>query len=154
MAFTDLPEKVKSIYRLLSGTDYSVGVTQDTSLANTVDTVTAYIASDAIMNGVVTLTPKFQKIAVSATGTLVSAVSSKKIRILGFYLIANGTVNVNFQSHTTTSNATGLSYLVANTGVTSGFFPSGLFETTVSEALDIALSGSISVGGQLVYVEV
>lgn len=111
-------------------------------------------STDVIYNGNTALTPKFAKIALSATGTVVALVSNKKIRVLGFYLISAGTVNINFQSHTTTGTASGLSYLVANSGVSSGFFPTGLFETVAGEALDIALSASIAVGGQLVYVEV
>lgn len=132
----------------------AVEVTLATALDKTNDSTTGYLATDAIMNGATPLTPKFAPIALSATGSVVAAVTGKKIRVLGFFFVANGTVNVNFQSHTTTTTKTGLSYLVANSGVSSGFYPVGLFETVAGEALDLALSGSIAVGGQVVYVEV
>jgi len=132
----------------------NVKVTIATALDKVNDSITSALATDAIMNGATALTPKFAPIALSATGTVVAAVTAKKIRVLGFIFVAAGTVNVNFQSHTTTTTKTGLSYLVANSGVSSGFFPVGLFETVAGEALDLALSASIAVGGQVVYVEV
>lgn len=103
------------------------------------------------------LTPKFAKIAASSSGaaTVVAAVTSKKIRVLQFYLTGNGAVNANFQSHTTTATATGLVYIAAaGGGVSVPFSPLGSFETVAGEALDINLSGAVAVGGHLVYVEV
>jgi hypothetical protein len=99
---------------------------------------------------------KFATISTSTNGasTLVAAVATKKIRVLSYVLIANGAVNVKFQSHTTPTDLSGLLYLVANTGASSGFSPLGHFESTAGEALDINLSGNVAVGGHLSYVEV
>lgn len=118
--------------------------------------VSAAQATDTLMNGTTQLTPKFAAINASASGvtTVIAAVASKKLRILGFFLITNGAVNVNFQSHTTTTTKTGTLYCAANGGVSSGFGQFGWFETVAGEALDINLSGAVSVGGQIVYVEV
>jgi hypothetical protein len=67
--------------------------------------------------------------------------------------VSNGTVNAKFQS-STGGDITGLLYLVANTGASSGYSPTGHFETVSGEALELNLSGAIAVGGHLSYVEV
>jgi|WetSurMetagenome_2_1015567.scaffolds.fasta_scaffold1305328_2 hypothetical protein len=97
---------------------------------------------------------KYAPIVASASGntSVVAAVAGTKIRVIAYNYMANGTVNVKFQSATT--DKTGLSYLIANTGKVCPFNPAGWFETAVGEALNINLSASIAVGGELVYVEV
>ena len=97
--------------------------------------------------------PQGFPIAASSSGatSIIAAQAGWKWRIYQLcWLKANGTVNSNFQSHSTTSNATGISYDVANTGIAPGYNPDGWFDTTVGEGLDINLSGSVTVGGQLV----
>jgi hypothetical protein len=100
--------------------------------------------------------PKFAKIVASASGatTVVAAVTSKKIRVLSYVLVANAAVNTKFQSHVTPTDLTGLEYLGSNGGVSAGFSPAGHFETVAGEALDINLSGAVAVGGHLTYIEV
>lgn len=90
----------------------------------------------------------------SGANTLINAVSGKRIIVLSYVVVANGTVNVKFQSHITPTDLTGLEYLVANTGVSAGYNPVGHFATIVGEALDINLSASIAVGGHVTYVTV
>src|SRR5665213_95471 len=87
----------------------------------------------------------------SGVTNLVAAVSGKSIRVLQLVLIANGAVNVKFQSHVTPTDLTGLFYLVANTGFSAPFSPIGQFQTTQGEALDINLSQSVAIGGYLSY---
>jgi hypothetical protein len=127
-----------------------------TALSNLIDKITAYDATDALMNGTTALTPKFAKITASSSGAteVVAAVTSKKIRPIGVVLVVNATVNVKFQSHTTPTDLTGLLYLAANGGFAPGYNPKGYFETLSGQALDINLSGNVAVGGWLVYVEV
>lgn len=103
--------------------------------------------------GGVAVTPKYKVISLSATGTVVAAVPGKKIRVISYVIMASGTVNTKWQSHVAPTDLGGLLYLVANTGAVSGYNPSGHFETVVSEALDLNLSGSVAVGGHLTYVE-
>ena len=95
----------------------------------------------------------FAPITASASGVtnLVAAQAGKSIRVLQVVLVANGAVNVKFQSHVTPTDLTGLFYLIANTGFSSGFSPSGQFQTVSGEALDINLSGNVAVGGYLTY---
>ena len=125
-------------------------------LVNTSDTITAYPATDSLMNGTTALTPKFAVITASSSGAtqIVAAVSSKKIRVLSYVFQCNATVNVKFQSHVTPTDKTGLLYNAANTGASSGFNPLGHFETIAGEALDINLSGAVAVGGHITYAEV
>lgn len=161
---------LKKLYAAITGT-LTVGthaVTQGTSPWVTSGTTTATLAAgtalagqvsasdetSTIYSGTTALTPKFATISVSATGTLVALVSAKKIRVLSYVLVANGAVNVKFQSHVTPTDKTGLFYLIANTGVSSGYSPVGHFESIAGEALDLNLSASVAVGGHLTYVEV
>lgn len=91
-------------------------------------------------------------IQVSATATIVAAVPGYRIIVCGYTLMASGTVNVKFQSHTTPTDLTGLLYLIANTGASPAINPAGLFATLVGEALDLNLSAGIAVGGHLNYI--
>lgn len=124
--------------------------------AVTTDAISAALQTNAIMNSLTALTPKFQKITASSSGatTIVSAVTSKKIRVLSWSLVVNAAVNVKWQSHVTPTDITGLYYFAANGGIAAPFNPLGLFETVSGEALDINLSGAQAVGGALVYIEV
>lgn len=124
------------------------------NIASDQHTLPTSAETGTVFSGNVALTPANAKIALSATGTVVALVSSKKIRVLALAVIANAAVNVNLQSHTTTATATGLFYLAANGGFVLPFNPVGWFDTVAGEALDIALSGSIAVGGTLTYVAV
>jgi hypothetical protein len=99
------------------------------------------------------LTIKKIPVAVSASGTLIAAVSGKMIRVIAFALTSSGTVNVKFQSHVT-GDLTGLFYEIANTGFVLSPNTWGWFETVAGEALDISLSAGIPVGGVLTSVEV
>lgn len=121
-------------------------------------TATVNVADDSsiLKLGNTSVTPKFAKIAASSSGVniVVAAVATKKIRVLSYVLNANGTVNAKWQSHTTPTDLTGLDYLIANTGVSSGYSPVGHFETVAGESLDLNLSAAIAVGGHITYIEV
>lgn len=119
-----------------------------------IGSVSASDETSILYSGTTALTPAFATISVSATGTLVALVSSKKIRVLSLSLMSSGTVNVKFQSHVSPTDITGLYYLVANTGFVLPYNPLGWFQTVSGEALDINLSAGIAVGGCLVYVAV
>ena len=112
--------------------------------------------TSTIYNGTTSLTPKFATITASSSGasTLVAAVTSKKIRVISYVVVASAAVNIKFQSHVTPTDKTGLLYLAANGGVSGAYAPTGHFETIAGEALDINLSGAVAVGGHLTYVEV
>lgn len=111
--------------------------------------------SDAVYVAGVAVTPKFAVIAASSSGDnqIVAAVTSKKIRVLAYNMVANGAVNAKFQSDAT--DKTGLKYFdAAGAGICAPFNPVGWFETVAGEKLDLNLSGAVAVGGELVYIEV
>lgn len=129
------------------------------SIAPATDMRTLPMSQDTntLLNGNTALTPVDAPITASASGatTLVALVAAKKIRVLSMFLSANGAVNAKFQSHTTTATATGLIYCAAaGDGLVLPFNPLGWFDTVAGEALDINLSGTVAVGGQLKYVAV
>ena len=74
------------------------------------------------------------------------------LRAAYWALTANGAVNVNLQSHTTTAIATGLHYLTQYAPAGGAWCPGGIFATLPGEGLDINLSGNVAVGGELTYV--
>lgn len=93
-------------------------------------------------------------IEVSATAVLVQGVAGKKIRVLGFVLSGNGTVNVRFQSGAGSPQVdiSGPFYLAANKDSSAPFNPKGWFDTLVGDPLQLALSTGVAVGGILEYV--
>lgn len=92
-----------------------------------------------------------QKISTSASGAtqLVAAPGAGLfIRVFGFSLSANGTVNAKFQSAST--DMTGLYYLTQFGGVVRQN-EQCLFDCAANEALNINLSGAVAVGGEITY---
>ena len=134
-----------------------VDVLTQPARAATTDTITAKLATDAIQNGTTALTPKFAKISASSSGnnTVVAAVTSKKIRVLGWNLVGNGAVNAKWQDGAGGTDLTGLYYVAAaGGGICVPFNPVGWFETSSNTLLNLNLSGAVAVGGSLCYVEV
>ena len=112
--------------------------------------------NDEYYSGATALTVKWATVAASTSGdnTIVAAVSGKKIRVLQAELIANGTVNVKWQSGASGTDKTGLAYMVVNSGYVLPYSPIGWFETAASTLLNLNLSAAIAVGGVIAYVEV
>lgn len=108
-------------------------------------------------SGTTALTPKYAAISAATSGasnTLVAAVTSKKITVLKWHIIASGgAVNVKFQSNGST-DLTGLMNLVANQPISGAYCPVGHFQSAAGESLSINLSGAVQVSGYLVYLEV
>jgi hypothetical protein len=92
-------------------------------------------------------------ISVAGAGatTIVAAVPGKIIRIISAYLVVGGAVNINWQSHNTTSDADGVQDFAQNGGIVLPFNPIGWFDTVAGEALDIVTSTGAQVGGNLTY---
>lgn len=102
----------------------------------------------------VSRTPRYATVATSASGatTIVATpTAGQTIRVVAINLVANGAVNVKWQSHVTPTDLTGLAYLAANGGYILPYNPAGWFEANISEALDINLSGAVAVGGSITY---
>lgn len=142
-AASPLPTAPQSLPALAAGT-------------NLIGQVSASDETSTIYNGTTALTPLFATVVASSSGVtnIVAAVALKKIRVVAAQLVANGAVNVKWQSHVTPTDITGLAYLAANGGYVLPYNPVGWFQTVSGEALDINLSGSVAVGGSITYVTV
>lgn len=112
--------------------------------------------TSTVYHGTTILVPKYAAIAASGSGnnTVVAAVAGKKLRVLAYTFVANGTVNVKWQSGAGGTDLTGLTYCVANMGKVAPFCPVGWCETAVGALLNLHLSGAVAVGGEVVYVEI
>lgn len=101
------------------------------------------------------VTPKFASISVSSSGdnTIVAAVTSKKLRVLAYVIVSDGTVAAKWRSSTTT-DLTGAMSLLASSGVSTAYSPVGHFETAAGEALTLNLSAAIGARGHLTYLEI
>lgn len=91
--------------------------------------------------------------AESGDNTVVAAVAGKKIRVVGFVLVAAGAVDARFESDADGTALTGVMTLAAaGDRIASGFSPLGWFETAAGELLNLELSGAVSVDGMLTYL--
>lgn len=105
-------------------------------------------------------TPKFILANVAASQTdsnIVTAVTAKKIRVLGVIVLTAATAtNVTFNSKGAGAG-TAISALFAcgaNNGFALGFNPVGWFETAAGEALTVTTGAGSTTGFQIVYIEV
>ncbi len=123
---------------------------------NLLGSASAKLGTDAIMDGVTPLTPKFAAIAASSSGdnTLIAAVVSKKIRVLSYTLVAAGAVVCRFEDGAGGTAKSGQMALAANGVLSVPFSPVGHFETTANTLLNLELGGAVSVAGHICYVEV
>jgi hypothetical protein len=138
-----------------------VDVTRAPVRAATTDAITAKIATDAIQNGLTALTPKFAfaNVAASATdSSIVSAVASKKLRVLAAYAVAGDTTGSDLTFNTKPAGAgsaiTALFNNAANGGEVLPFSPVGWFETVAGEGLTVTTGAGSTTGIGVVYIEV
>jgi hypothetical protein len=132
------------------------GVANETAVASPVP-VQSSIESSQMSGAGVILTPKFAVISATTDNgdvSLVAAVSSKKIRVLSYTLVADAAITIRFESGAAGTALSGTMPLIANTGIASGFCPVGHFETAVITALSLEMTGTGNVYGHLTYVEV
>jgi hypothetical protein len=90
----------------------------------------------------------------SGQTAVVAAVTGRKIKVLGYVLMAAGTVNVKWQDGTT--DLTGALPLTAQVGAVvpqcggEGYHPEW-FKTTAGNALNLNCDSTVGVYGQVVY---
>lgn len=124
--------------------------------------VAAYAGTTYVQNGTTQLTPQFAVINLTATGTLVAAVTAKKIRVLALFMTLEcqtGDETYTFKSGAAGTAITGALCDAAAAGavipICLGFNPVGYFETAAGALLELALAGtSPNAQGSLVYVAV
>ena len=129
------------------------GTGTDTQVAQPLP-VQATIESSQMSNVGTIVTPKFASINISSSGdnSIVAAVTSKKIRVLSYVIVADAAVAAKFRSGTT--DLMGAASLAANGGVAAPFNPVGQFETAATTALNLNLASAVGVRGHLTYVEI
>lgn len=91
--------------------------------------------------------------ATSGDNTIVAAPGAgKKIRVIGFFLVAGGAVTARFESGASGTALTGQMSLAANGGVVSAYNPGGCFaDCAANTLLNLELGGAVSVDGALTY---
>jgi len=89
--------------------------------------------------------------ALSPDNTLIAAVASKRIRVVGLLMVAAGAVVARFESDTGGTALTGAMSLITGTPIQL-YNPLGLFETDVAnELLNLELSAAVLVAGFMTY---
>lgn len=113
--------------------------------------------TDSIYQGTTARTPVFASIAAASSGdnTLVAAQgASNKIRVVSLVLVADGAVDVRFESGAAGTALTGQMALTTNSGFTLPYNPVGWFETAANTLLNLELSAAVGVNGCLTYIVV
>ena len=93
--------------------------------------------------------------ATSGDNSIVAAVTGKRIKVLGLVMVAAGAVTARFESAAGGTALTGQMSLITGTPIVLPLdLEVGHFETAAGAALNLELSGAVSVDGVLTYVEV
>ena len=105
----------------------------------------------AVTDGGSGKTLKSASFSLSATGSVVSAVASKRIKVYAVKLIVSAAISVNFRSGGATA-LEGAQPIAANGGfIESVNPPAFLFGTTAGESLDLVISGTGTASGRISY---
>ncbi len=128
--------------------------------ARTTDSISAALATDALMNSLTALTPKFALANVAASqtdGNIVTAVTAKKIRVIALSCVCGATAtDITFNSKGAGAG-TAISPLYANGGNGGEVLPGnpwGWFESASGEALTATTGAGSTTGISVTYVEV
>jgi hypothetical protein len=96
-------------------------------------------------------TKKSQKFSLSGTGTVVSAVSTKRIKVYAVKLLTSAALTVKFRDGGSTDLEDAQS-LAANGGFTESVAPPDfLFATSAGNSLDLVIAGAGTVAGRVSY---
>jgi hypothetical protein len=135
-----------------------VNVRSMPAAARTTDAIGVAHQTDAIMNGLTALTPKFKSITVTASSTdssVVAAVASKKIRVLSLAHHCGSTATTaTYESDGGSDTRLHKIPAGANGGQVLAFSPAGHFETLSGEALIVTTGAGSDTEITLTYVEV
>lgn len=96
-------------------------------------------------------TLKTQKFSLSATGTVISAVSAKKLKIYAYKLVVSAAISVKWRDGSST-DIEDLQPLAPSGGEAESVSPpSYLFSTTAGNTLDLVISGTGTASGRVSY---
>ena len=116
-------------------------------------TYTVTPGTGAFVTSSSTQTLKSQSFSLTATGTIITAVASKRLRIYATKLNVSAAISVNFRDGAT-PNLEGAMALAANGGFVEVVDPPAfLFQTTSGNSLDLVMSGSGTAAGRVSYWE-
>lgn len=102
---------------------------------------------------VVSKTLKSAAFSLSATGTVVSAAASKRIKVYAVKLVATAAISVNFRDGAST-NLEGAQLILANGGFTEAVSPPAwLFASSAGNSLDLVISGIGIAAGRVSYFD-
>lgn len=122
---------------------------------NTMQTSDLHVSAAPVKFGYIAASASGANSMLDENGNTIVAIPNKRFRCLAYNFIANGTVNVKFQSvGTSTKDKTGLKYCVANVGISVPLCEVGIWQTDVGAAPSINLSGAVAIGGEFTYQEV
>ena len=127
--------------------------------------VQAYLDASTMQSGSTQLTPGYSPISLTATGTIVAAVASKKIRVVCLAVQFDFTTNnetYTFYNGPSASGGVAITgtFVAATASLASPFLvlpfsPIGWFETSAGALLELALGGTTPIArGCLAYVTV
>ena len=89
--------------------------------------------------------------SLTATGTVVTAISGLRIRVYAVKLVASAAISVNFRDGGAT-NLEGAQSLASNGGFVETINPPAfLFQTTAGNSLDLVISGAGTAAGRVSY---
>lgn len=96
-------------------------------------------------------TLKSAAFTLSATGTVVAAVATKRIKVYALKLIVDASISVHFRDGASTA-LEGAQTLLANGGVVESVNPpSFLFASSAGNSLDLVISGTGNASGRVTY---
>ncbi len=154
-----LPAGTNAIGKLAANSGVDIGDVDVLSAPvrdRTTDNQGVALQTDAIMDDVTVLTPKFSAINATTNGdnTIVAAVSGKKVRVLSYSLVADAAVGCAFDDGSGGTELSGQMAFAANGGISVPFSPVGHFETTANTVLNLETDAVANVRGHVCYVEV
>jgi hypothetical protein len=126
------------------------------NLSSATDSVTTVPSGTQTITGVVTdggtgKTLKSASFSLSATGTVVPAVATKRIKVFAYKVICSASLTINFRDGASTS-LEGAQAMAANGGAVESVNPPAfLFATSSGNSLDLIISGTGTVAGRVSY---
>jgi hypothetical protein len=132
-----------------------------TAIVNSIDSISAFDATNSVMNGLTALTPGFQAFGVATSGNNIIRTNpnaGKKIRVLSFFGISTAANNIYFTSDTGGTaifgNGTNKIGLAANGGFVLPYNKVGWFETAADHDLVVNMSAATAFAGGFTYIEI
>jgi len=117
--------------------------------------IAAADVTDAVMNDLTALVPKFAAINRATTGELLAAVANKKLRILAMWFTVAADATVALSSNTGGTVLAGAATIKAGGGIVLPYNPKGWMETAATNTnFYVTLGTACQISGSITYIEV